>query len=199
MRYMWFLITLTIVGLIVFNRFFIAAKNNLAVLIQLESLDRPEIIEQNGRKVLAAKVYSTYPFSHRQMFSVNAGAGDGIQVGMAVTADGNILIGRVAEVFDRFSIVQTILDQNWKISVRLGNSSIDALLISGQEPRLTLIERGADITEGDWAYSASRDFPYGLKIGTAGEVREADVSTFKEAALQLPYQINNLRTVYVLL
>lgn len=199
MKYVWFFVVLGIAGIIFFNRFFVVAKNNLAALVQLEPLEQPQLIEQNGRRVLAARIYSTYPFNHRQIIAINAGINDGVQAGMPVTADGNVLLGQVTEVFDSFSSVRTILDQNWKISVRLGSGAADALLIGGQEPRLTLIEQRAAVAENDWVYSAGRDFPYGLKIGTVAKIYETAVSTFKEAALQLPYQINNIRTVYVLL
>ncbi len=199
MKYLWILVLVGAAALVFFNNAAVSSKFSLAALISLEPLPEPLPVSENRREALIAKVHSTYPFNHRSFFTIAAGSGDGIKAGMAVTADGNHLLGRVAEVFENESVVRTIFDNNWAISVRVGPGGADALLVAGQEPALTLIDKKSAVSEGEWVYSASREFPYGLKLGTVRGLREADADPFQESDLELPYRFNEIKEVAVLI
>ena len=199
MKYLWFPIVIGLIGLVFFGNTLVSNKTNLAAVVTLQPLDKPTLIKQDGREALIARVYSTYPFNHRNFLTVSAGYADGVTPGMAVTADGNFLLGQVAEVFEHTSNVRTIFDKNWTISVRLGAKAADALLVSGQEPQLTMIDKKAEVEDDAPVYSASRDFPYGLKMGTVKNIQDPGVIAFKQAELELPYQLNDLKEVAILL
>jgi cell shape-determining protein MreC len=158
-KYLWFLIALGLIGLVFFGNALVANKTNLAAVITLQPLEKPAFIKQGNRETLIARIYSTYPFNHRNFLTVNAGFADGVALGMAVSTDGNFLLGQVTEVFEYTSNIRTIFDKNWTISVRLGTKATDALLVSGQDPQLTLIDKKAKAEEGAPVYSASRAFP----------------------------------------
>lgn len=196
-RYIWLAILIGILVISFFNNFLVSPKAKLVSLIKLESLSRPMMVKQNAREVLVAQIYSTYPFNHRNLLTINAGSEDGVSVGMPVTADGNFLLGQITEVSEKTSVARTIFDQDFSLSVRLGNNKTDALLAGGQTPKLTLLEKSAEIQEGDPVYSSGTGVPYGLKIGLVGTIKNLLASSFKEADLQLPYQINNLREVAI--
>lgn len=199
MKYLWIPVLVGAAALVFFNSAAISSKFGLVSLISLEPLPAPLPVSENRREALIAKVHSTYPFNHRGFFTIAAGAGHGIEAGMAVTADGNYLLGQVAEVFESESVVRTIFDNNWALSVRIGPSEVDALLATGQEPKITLIDKKSAVSEGEWVYSASRDFPYGLKLGTVRGLRNADADQFQEADLDLPYRLNEIKEVAVLI
>lgn len=199
MKYLWLLSLILILGLSLFNNFLVSPKAQLASLIKLEPISRPVIVKQDGREVLVAQIYSTYPFNHRNLLTINAGTEDGVAAGMPITADGNFLLGQVVEVSEKTSVARTIFDQDFSFSVRLGTNKTDALLAGGQTPKLTLLEKAAEIQEGDPVYSAGTGIPYGLKIGLVGAIKNLSAGSFKEAELQLPYQINNLREVAILI
>ncbi|KKU93724.1 MAG: hypothetical protein UY24_C0020G0006 [Parcubacteria group bacterium GW2011_GWA1_48_11b] len=197
-KYLWILITVGLVGSVFFGNFLTAAKNRLAAVISLAPFEKPQTITQNGRQVVVAKIYSTFPYNYRNLISLNAGLTSGVKSGTPVTVDGNILLGKVIETATDYSVVQTIFDKDFSLSVRVGSRQIEALLVGAQEPRLTLIDKTADIRENDAIYSASADFPYGMKIGSVAEIRDSAASSFKEASLRLDYQFNELKDVALL-
>ena len=83
--------------------------------------------------------------------------------------------------------------------VRVGPSLRDALLIGGQNPRLTLIDKNDLVQKGDQVISAKKEFPYGISIGEVGEVNNLVAHSFQEAELVLPYTMRDLREVAVIL
>ena len=192
-KYLWLSLLVALFGLSFFKNSVVARKAELASLINLEPLSRPEVIRQNSREVIIVKVYSTYPFNNRNLIIVNAGFEDRVVEGMTVTADGNFLLGGVIGVSVRSSVVRTIFDKDFSLSVRIGEKEVDALLAGGQNPRLTLVEKTAEIKEGDLVFSVGGGFPYGLKIGQIGAINDRLVGSFKEAELQVPYMLSDLR------
>lgn len=190
------LIGITVVFLA--GNFFTGAKNQLASLITLGPLAESSLVRQNGRQAVVAQIYSTFPFNHKHLLTLNAGSEDGVEVGAPVTLEGNILLGQIIEVSARQSVARTIFDKEWSLSARIGVNYADALLVGGQNPRLTLIDKSDPVLEGETIFSAQKDFPYGLKIGTVKAVRDLVAHSFKEAEIELPYSIKTLREVAVL-
>lgn len=199
MRYGWLLTLFAILIVVIFSNKIAPAKNDLMGMITLQPYIKPELVKQSGRQVLVAKIYSTYPLNDHRYLTIAAGEADGVVQGMVVTTDGNQLLGQVTEVFEHYSNVRTIFDQSWQISVRIGQGQSDALLVSGQQPQLTMIDKKSVILEGDPVISASRDFPYGLKIGTISGVQNANEVSFQRGILDVPYQVNDLKEVAVII
>jgi len=180
-------------------------KENLSLKQQNEDLraqiQKLEIrnwkLEIRENKYLAAKIFSTYPFNLKNQLTLNAGEKQGVKKGMAVAVGENILVGQVIEVFENHSAARTIFDPKWQMPVRIGSEEINGLLQGGNEPRITLIEK--PVKTGDVVYSAAVDFPYGLKIGEVSEIKETSSGIFKEAGVKLPYNINELREINILM
>lgn len=198
-KYVSALILLGITAFFLVNNFFTASKNSLASLVSLQPLSKPELVKQGTRSGLSASVYSSFPLNHKHLIAINAGATDGVRVGMPVTLEGNILVGQIIEVSDSQSLVRTIFDKDWSLPARIGTAQHDALLVGGQDPKLTLIDKDQQINVGDVVVSAKKDFPYGLKVGEVAEVRDLVAHSFKEASLLFPYNFKDLRKVVVLL
>lgn len=152
-----------------------------------------------GHEYVRAKIYSTYPFNNRDLIALNAGAADGLSASLPVTVEGVIFLGQLIEVADHSSITRTIFDAHWELPVKIGTAAIDALLVGGREPRLTLILKEKELSIGEDVYSAGKDFPYGLKIGTIREIFENPGSAFKEASLDIPYDLSSLGEVSILI
>lgn len=151
-------------------------------------------LPETSRKI---KIFSTYPFNHKAEITINIGADQNIKVGSIVTVEGRFILGKITQVFSDYSIVQTIFDVNWKMPVRIGKSGIDALLVGGLEPKLTMIAMDKQFSIEETIYSAGAGFPYGLEIGKIKDVTEESTGVFKEAALKLPYNFNELREVVI--
>ncbi len=146
-----------------------------------------------------AKIYSTYPFNLRNLLTINAGAKNGVRVGMPATIDGKLLLGRVIEVLEDKSIIQTIFDRDFSLPVRAGEKEINALLVGGQIPRLSLIDKSSNIEEGNGVFSAGQDFPYGMAIGAVGAISGSFANSLLEADLEVPYRISDLREAAILI
>ncbi|MEK7554614.1 MAG: rod shape-determining protein MreC [Patescibacteria group bacterium] len=151
-----------------------------------------------ARPEVSAKVHSTYPTNSRGLLNINAGSSEGIKKGMTVTVDGFTFLGVVEEVGERSSIVRTIFDTDWQIPVKIGDGAHDALMVGGRGPRLTLIVKTGNVLDGDDVYTASKEFPYGLRIGEVKEVKGEPGSTFEEADIKLPFDAT-LDEVHILL
>ncbi|MEE8131543.1 MAG: rod shape-determining protein MreC, partial [Candidatus Paceibacterota bacterium] len=155
--------------------------------------------QELDNKYLLAKVFSTYPFNVNNTLTLNVGKKHGVKEGVVVTVGKNILLGQIIEVFENKSIVRTVFDPQWQLPVRISQDEIDALLTAGIEPKITLFEKDMPIQVGDAVYSAGSDFPYGLKIGEIIKVKQTNSNLFKEARLKMPYNINDLREVYIVI
>lgn len=156
-----------------------------------------QLIGSGQSKFLTVKVYSTYPFNHKDFLAINVGGKQGVKEGMAVTLGEHILIGQIAETEDHSSMVRTIFHPGWELPVKIGTDQTDALLVGGRKPKLTLITKERTIAEGDSVYSANKDFPYGLKIGEVVKIKRDDGSSFQEAELLLAYEIKDITEVLV--
>ncbi len=152
----------------------------------------------SSSQFISAKVFSAYPFNIKNQITINVGENQGIKKNMTVIFGENILIGQITEVFKDYSVVQTIFDPNWQTPVRIGQEEINGLFKGGNEPQVILIEKEKQIQIGDIVYTASQEFPYGLKIGEVIEIKETAAGVFKEAILKIPFNVSELREVNII-
>ena len=158
----------------------------------------PVTHDENGGTRISAKIYSTYPFNHRGLLAVNAGARDGVQIGMPVTVEGTIFLGQVTEVYPRISVIRTLFDADWQVPIKIGDDHTNGLLVGGREPMVTLVARELPLEPGMEIYAASRDFPYGLKIGEATHIRDSAGTNFKEANIRPAFDAGVITDVVIL-
>lgn len=144
------------------------------------------------KNMIVADVYSRYPFNFKNELLVDAGAGNNLKIGGAAVFDG-VLIGKIKEAAAESAVVQTIFDPGFSLPVRIGKGKVDALLVGGVEPKLTMMAKNADISPGDLVYSASADFEYGILIGAAGAPTISGTNVFSEAPLVLSYNPADMR------
>ncbi|MFA6495175.1 MAG: rod shape-determining protein MreC [Candidatus Paceibacterota bacterium] len=148
---------------------------------------------------ITAKVFSVYPFNAKSRIFIAAGSNDGIVVGDAVVADGNVFIGRVVAVYAHASEVMTIFDQDFLLSVRVGSGEVDGSLQGGVTPRVVYAytEKSPGIGSGDAVVSVDKAYPYGLLVGTTRSFQEDRSGSFFDSDVATPYAIKDLRTVFV--
>lgn len=172
-------------------------NENLRAQIQLLKFNGQNSILNTN--FITAKVFSTYPFNIKNKITINAGEKQGIKKSMVATVGENILLGQVTDVFENFSVIQTIFDPAWQLPVRIGKEEINGLFKAGNEPKVILIEKEKQIQTDDIVYSASQEFPYGLKIGEVAEIKETAAGVFKEAVLKMPFNVGELREIKILM
>lgn len=209
-RYFLIALIIFLVGATYLTNFFIKKERSFDEVLRLkqENEELRAQIQQlttnnqqpttNGN-YLTAKVFSTYPFNIKNQITVNAGGNRGVKKNMTAVLGQNILIGQVIDVSENFSVIQTTFDPNWQWPVRIGKKEINGLFQGGNEPKVVLIEKEKEIQISDVVYSAGREFPYGLKIGEVAEIKETAAGVFKEAILRMPFNVNELREVQILM
>ena len=146
---------------------------------------------------LTAKIYSTYPFNDRNIFTVNVGKKDGVKEGSAVLADKGILLGKIIKIYDNYSEVKSIFSPDWQSSVKIGEKGYDGLLAGDPDPKVTMIVGDKAVAAGEDVYAAGKEFAYGLKIGKIKAMENGTSNFFKEASIEFPYQFNNLLEVLI--
>lgn len=177
-------------------------QENQDLRAQIQRLTDSESPNENcgtapsNEKYLRAKVFSTHPFNIKNEITANAGEKQGVKLGAVATIGDNILVGQVIKVFDRASAIQTIFDPNLELPVRIGKGEINGMLQGGAEPKVILIEKPVGV--GDVVYSASAEFPYGLKIGEIMQIKESAAGIFKEASIKIPFTVSELRQVNII-
>lgn len=190
-----------------FNWFFNSGleQENLNLRLENENLksrlnlpDKEKTRWFAGLEYRPAAVFSTYPFNNQRLLSVVLGSEDGVQEGMPVAAGEGILLGQVIKVFPKYSLVRTVFDPDFKTPVRVGASAADALLEGGNQPMITLINKNSAVSSGNSVYSAGAQFPYWMQVGTLGLVPETQDKFFKKAELKPPYNLNELKTVFII-
>jgi len=166
---------------------------------QLSELSsQPSIIKDSGTTYIYARVYSTYPFNNADKLLINAGTEQGVVAGAVVLARPGIFLGEVTAANKNTSEVRTLYDPELEIPVKIGQAKIDSLLLGGHEIKLSLISKKKAAQAGQTVTLAAPQYPYGLLIGTAQDLRDSADNLFQEATLQTPYAISELNDVYVI-
>ncbi|NCO15173.1 hypothetical protein COW77_00745 [Candidatus Wolfebacteria bacterium CG18_big_fil_WC_8_21_14_2_50_39_7] len=209
-RYFLIAIIIAIVAATYLADFFIKKERSFDEVLRLKQENENlraqiQLLKFNGQNsilntnFITAKVFSTYPFNIKNKITINAGEKQGIKKSMVATVGENILLGQVTDVFENFSVIQTIFDPAWQLPVRIGKEEINGLFKAGNEPKVILIEKEKQIQTDDIVYSASQEFPYGLKIGEVAEIKETAAGVFKEAVLKMPFNVGELREIKILM
>ena len=147
----------------------------------------------------AVSIFSRYPFNFKNEVLIDSGKKHSVHVGEAFVvaqnqaANSAILLGAVSQVFDDSATVETIFDQRWRSAARVGAKGVEALLVGGIEPRLTLIAKSGEIKPGDVVYSADPRFPYGLALARVKDIALSQNQASQEATLQFTYDINDIQ------
>lgn len=180
-----------------FSEYEVGGVNLSQIVLENESLkakygiesSRPYVFDFKGEKLIKSKVYSSYPFSNKALLEINSGSKNGVVKGDAVLFNATYFIGEISEVYDDFSVVKTIFDPSWKMSVKIGSQLADSLFVGGRNPKLTLISKKNNIIEGDDVISASKFYSYGLTIGKVKNITNASGSGFLESEITFPYDL----------
>lgn len=158
----------------------------------------PSRVVGNAYATLEAKTFSSYPFSNRSLIAVNAGRVHGVQIGMPVLVDGDILLGHIIRTGTYYSIVQTIFDPKWSMAVHVGEERTEGLFVGGVVPEVQLIEQEISLETGDEIRSASPLAPLGLRLGTIDEIHDDPAEAFQETTVVPAFRMGSVRLVSII-
>lgn len=148
--------------------------------------------------LLAAQVFSRYPFNDNQSLIIDLGSRAGVKAGWPVLVAENHLLGKVVGVKTDTSEIKTIFSADWRSAIRISPSGIEALLVGGRQPILELIPADAKINLDDEVVSASPDLPLNLFIGRVGEINYSPAASLQQAKLKIDYNPNQIRKVFII-
>ncbi len=138
-------------------------------------------------------------------FTINRGAGAGIEAGMcAITANGEV-VGLVTEVGPNYAIVKTILDSTLEISAIIASSGYTGMVsggyIQGHETLLQMdyLASSAIIRNKDQVVTAgSTVYPRNLILGHVVDAGFDDTGVAKFAILKPAADISSMEQVFIL-
>ncbi len=171
-------------------------KENLDLKAEIYSM-RESFVLPAKNNLLEAKVYSVYPFNTKQRLFISVGELDGVKVNDAVLFSESSFVGKVVSLSNHRSEVITIFDPEFSMPVRIGDKEVDALLNGGVNPYIKLIDKNNKISIGDKVVSSSKNFPYGLILGSISSIKNDSSGAFSQSNISLPYSISDIRNVFV--
>ena len=155
-----------------------------------------------------ARIVAGDPSNLFSTLTIDAGRGQGVEVGMAVTAfqDGFFgLVGKVVSVDGRSSQVRPLIDPDHYVAARLHSQRYDGLVGgrggSGGELLMRYVQKraGADIGVHDLVVTSGMQslYPPGIYIGRVEEVRSKEYDTSLELVLRPIIDIRRTEYVFV--
>jgi len=142
--------------------------------------------------LLDANITSFEPSNLSNFVTINKGRQDGVLENMPVVLPGNILLGKIAEVYDNNSKVILIADSNNKVNVKSffedpnDKRKIYTGVLNGYFGKslfMDLIEKGSEIKKNDLIVSSGLDgtYPENLIIGRVDIKTQSDTEVFEQA------------------
>lgn len=160
-------------------------------------------VEESKLKFVSAKIISgvSDPFSRSVI--INRGKRDGLEKGLAVVASEGILVGKISEVYDDFSKVILLNDNNSKVAATIQNLDHTVGLVEGQYGlsfSMTNIPQNQEIKEGDKVVTSGLEgkIPKNLLIAEIESVKSIENEIFKTAILKPIISLDNLSYVEII-
>lgn len=155
-----------------------------------------DYFSEGGFNYVKVRVFSNYPFNDYSRLVIEGGKDKGLKSNMPVLVSQNILLGRIIEVREKTSVVETFFDASWKSSVIIGKEKIKGLLKGGINPEIDFVLEDAKVEEKDIVYNADSKFPFGLEIGQVGEGKKKN--NWQVFPLFVSYDLNSLSELLVI-
>jgi len=173
------------------------AKEN-DFLREQANLNNPEL-----QNLVLANIIGQDSSNLRKYFLINKGFKHGIKEGNVVIVAGNLLVGRVTEVFESFSKIQSIIDSNSRVNALIQGLDINGLIKGGQGNDLIidLLPQGEFIEQGQLVVTSGLAgfFPNGLLIGKIEKVISSDVQISQMAKIKSAVDFDKLEKVFVII
>ncbi|OGZ45668.1 MAG: hypothetical protein A3C84_02455 [Candidatus Ryanbacteria bacterium RIFCSPHIGHO2_02_FULL_48_12] len=164
-------------------------RENRELRTALGRLDKLEL------QAIEARVLARSAASTGDAFTIDGGTRVGIEVGMPVLAQGDILLGRVTEVSDTSAVVKLVSSAKEKTEVYLPGSDLVSVA-EGEGLGVFAIKVPASfsIQEGEGIFSSgARDF----LLGFVDKIEKLDAGLFQVVKSKIPINSSDIRQVFV--
>ena len=142
--------------------------------------------------------------SLRNSIVIDHGEKDGIKIGLPVTSENGILIGKVIMIDKNTSIVQLLNDQQSKIAATIMNKDKSMGIVEGGyglSIQMNFIPQNENLPIGETIITSGleKGIPYGLIIGTVDAVEKEAYQPFQKAVISPLLDLEKIRIVSVIL
>jgi rod shape-determining protein MreC len=131
---------------------------------------------------------------------INKGLKDGLSQGMTVITEQKVLLGKVAEVSDKFSRVILISNSESFFPVTIQAAQATGIIRGRGNGQLSLeeIPQDKEIKEDDIVLTTSLggNFPRGLLVGKIKNIKKSDTEPFQKAEVYSFLKIDDIKTVF---
>jgi rod shape-determining protein MreC len=135
-------------------------------------------------------------------FRVDKGKKDGVEKDMPIINESKVLCGKVSEVYENFSEVQTISNKNLSFTVKIpGQEAIfSAKGMGNSKVLLDLIPKDVSINTSDLVITSAEGgfFPKDLLVGKIEKVEKSDLEPFQKAEVSLACQIEKVEFLFII-
>ena len=156
--------------------------------------------DQLPYKLITAHVVNKNLTLLRNTITVNVGSNDSVQQYMPVVSEGG-LIGNVTTVTKHYSVINILLNTEFRASGKVQRSRIDGIVMwDGKTLGLKNVPKMRDVKVGDVVTTSeySNTFPSDIRIGLVSEVHEQPGSLFKSITIEPGVDFVKLETVFVM-
>lgn len=151
--------------------------------------------------LISAEVIGRSTIELREYVTINKGVKDGVSRGMAVRTDAG-LAGTVVVVGDNYSLIETLNNQQVRISTKIERTGINGILVwSGFKYfNLENIPKSYDIKVGDELITSnySNKYPPGIPIGKVVKVEEDKSTLFHKISVKSYVSFPTLEQLFVI-
>ncbi len=132
---------------------------------------------------------------------VDVGSADSVALSMPVISDAG-LVGRITTVSPHYSVVQLILNRDFRASVKIQRSRVDGILAwqGGTTDIIKNISKSQDVRAGDLVMTSeySNTFPPNIDVGVVSSVKDEVGTLFKKVEVQPSVDFTRLQEVFII-
>ncbi len=132
---------------------------------------------------------------------INKGEKDGVLKGLPVITAEKALCGKVDEVYNNFSKVMLISNNNSVFDAKIQRDEIYGVVEGkGNSTYFSFVPQVQEIKKEDIIITASLGgiFPAGLLVGQVKSVKRSDVISFQEAEIEPFFNIKNTENLFII-
>lgn len=158
-----------------------------------------ELKEESPFRFIAADIVGKNLLLSRNTLTLNVGQEDGVLPSMpVVNHDG--LIGVVVAATQNFSVVNLLLNVDFRASAKVQRSRVDGIIAwDGSEVLLNNVPKTQDVKVGDVVQTSeySKTYPTGIRIGIIRNVSDQSGSLFKRVVVEPSVDFSRLEEVFI--
>ena len=174
------------------------ANNEDLLNVKNDSLELP-----SNYTFMPARVINNNYARTKNLLTINRGSNDSVTIDMGVISSKGI-IGIVDNLSKNYATVQSILNMNSEINVKLKHSDhFGSLRWNAKDPNITQlidVPRLAPIAVGDTVVTGGKStiFPMGILVGTIKNFELGEGENYYKLDIQLFNDMTNLNHVYLI-